>query len=179
VQRIVPEPAAATVRGPKSYIDGLVDVRSMPVSVAGKRAQFHQQVALAPLPRAVQVDVETIDVDVTIEEEVAQKLLTGLPIQLLQPVGVRTAIAVANYEVDPPQVEVLLRGGRNAIKHVDDRKVAAVVELHIEDLTPGPGRTAPVLVRGIPSGVAVEVHPGDISLTLRPPGPARMEPRTP
>ncbi len=177
VQRIVPDPAAVTVHGPKTYVDGLVDVRTMPVSVAGKRAPFHQQVPLAPLPRGAATDVESADVEVQIEEEVTQKTLTGLPIQLKQPVGIRHPIALASYELEPGTVDVLLRGGRNAIKQVDDRKVTAVVDLHIEDLTPGVTRQATVFVRGIPKGVAVEVHPSEISLSLRPPGAARMEPR--
>jgi YbbR domain-containing protein len=177
VQRIVPDPASATVRGPKTFVDGLVDLRTMPVSVAGKRRPFRQHVDLAPLPKGASADVDSVDIEVQIEEEVAQKTLTGLPIQLQPPIGVRSSIAPQSYELLPAQVEVLLRGGRNAIKQVDDRRVTAMVELHIEDLTPGRTRTAPVLVRGIPQGVAVEVHPSEISLSLRPPGAGRMEPR--
>src|SRR5262249_16776292 len=126
-------------------------------------------------PKGASTDVENVDVDIQIEEEVAQKTLSALPIQLQMPVGVKTAISPAAYELDPAQVEVLLRGGRNAITQVNDRKVTAVVNLHIEDLTPGVTRQAPVLVRGIPQGVAIEVHPSEISLLLRAPGAPKVQ----
>lgn len=176
VHTITAVPPAVIVRGPKAYIDGLVDVRTLPISVTAKRTAFHSRVSLAPLPHGASLDVDAVDLEVAIEEEVAQKTLPTMPIQLTPPAGVKVSLAPSNYNVTPPTVEVLLRGGKNAIKQVDDRKVTAIVELHIEDMTPAAARVAPVVVRGTPPGVAIEVHPSEITVSMKPVTP-RLEPR--
>jgi YbbR domain-containing protein len=175
VRALSAEPAVVGVRGPKGVIDGVVDVRTMPIPLAGKRAPFHGEVALVPPPRGAACDAERVDVTVQIEEEVAQKTLAALPIQVMPPPGVKNP---PGYDVAPSAVDVLLRGPKNAIKQVDDHKVTAVVDLHVEDLTPQAPRAAPVMVRGTPPGVAVEVHPSEITLSMKPLGTPRQERRT-
>src|SRR5262249_28136125 len=88
VRNIVVDPPKVMVRGSKTYVDGLVDVRTLPVSVAGKRAPVREHIALAPLPKGVEADADAVSVEVQVEEEVAQKPLSDLPIQLQQPPGV-------------------------------------------------------------------------------------------
>ena len=167
VRGIYSDPPAVTVRGKKPYIDGLVDVRTLPLSATGKRQSFHQRASLAPLARGASADVTSVDVRVDVEEEVAQKTLSNLSIQLVQPLGIKNPLSLSSYEVDPQMVEVVLRGAKNAIKQVDDRKVTAMVQIHIEDLAPSASRMAPVLVRGTPPGVAIDVHPSEIKLSTK------------
>jgi len=175
VRSTVVDPPAVTVRGTKTYIDGLVDLRTLPISVAARRSPFLVRAKLAPVPKGAAADVESVGVTVEVEDEVAQKTLPALPIQLQPPAGVKSALAITSYGVNPPTVEVVLRGSKNAIKQVDDKKVMAIVELHIEDLTPAAARVAPVLVRGTPPGVAIEVHPSEITLAMKPAvAPARQ-----
>lgn len=172
VRNVVADPPMVTVRGSKTYIDGLVDMRTLPVSVAGKRSTVRSHIGLLPPPKSAATDVDMVSVEVQVEEEVSQKTLSDLPIQLQPPPGVKVPVALSNYNVTPPSVDVVLRGAKNAIKQVDDRKVMAVVGLHIEDLTPA-ARVAPVLVRGIPAGVAIEIHPSEVTLSMKPVGPAK------
>jgi YbbR domain-containing protein len=50
VERVAADPAAIGVRGTQRLLATLADVRTLPVSLAGKRASFQTEVALAPMP---------------------------------------------------------------------------------------------------------------------------------
>ncbi len=162
VSKITADPAAVPVRGVKSVLEGLHDVRTLPVPVATKRASFHTQVALAPLPRGAVAEDDLIEVDVSIVEEAAAKALGAVPVETRPPEGVPRP---PNLEVIPAKVEVVLRGGAAAMRQVVPEDVKVIVELHPEDLA-AKQRRARVTVEGLPEGVAAEVHPKEV--TLRP-----------
>jgi YbbR domain-containing protein len=171
VERIVTDPPAVTVRGSKATTDLLSDARTLPVSVMGKRKSFHQVVPLAPLPKGLSTDVDSVDVEVQIAEDSASRTLTDLPVALQPPAGARVAAGAAGgLAVEPAQVTVTLRGPRKALSEVDDGKVAAVVEVRLDDYAPGRSRQALVVVEGTPPGVAVDVSPREVTLVMRPPG---------
>src|SRR5262249_52487718 len=87
---VVPEPAGAPARGPggekrppaprvvavhgqRSVLEGLHDLRTLPVPVATKRVSFRAQVGLAQLPRGATAEEDLIEVEVQIVEEAAAK----------------------------------------------------------------------------------------------------------
>lgn len=169
VEKVVAEPATIGLRGPDSVIAGISDVRTLPLSVVGKRAPFRQEVALVPLGRDLMTDIDTVVIDVQVVEEVRTRTLSALPVVVRPPAGAPRS-TTASLEIAPATVDVVLRGGAAAMREVEPRKIAAVVELRLEDLAPGAARSAPVLVNGTPAGVAIEVHPREISLSMPAPG---------
>ena len=162
VQRIVADPPTVSVRGVKSVVDGLHDVRTLPVPVTGKRTTFHAQVGLAPLPNGALAEGDTIDVEVFIVEEAASKTLAGLLITLRPPEGVPRP---PNLTANPSRVDVVLRGGAAAMRQAlaAAAEVKAFVDIHPQDFA-GKQRRARVIVEGLPEGVAAEVHPKEVVL---------------
>jgi hypothetical protein len=87
--------------------------------------------------------------------------------------------AAANLLAVPPVVDVILRGGAAAMKAVDPKRVTAMVDVRLEDYTPGASRNAPAMVTGVPAGVAVEVYPREITLSMRVPTRVERSERAP
>jgi YbbR domain-containing protein len=160
VSKITADPSAVSVRGVKAVLDGLHDLRTLPVPVATKRMTFRAQVGLAPLPKGAEAEEDLIEVEVSIVEEAAARTLGAVTVITRPPVGVPKP---PNLEVIPSKVEIVLRGGAAAIRQVQADEVKAVVELHPEDLG-AKQRRARVTVEGLPEGVAAEVHPKEVVL---------------
>jgi hypothetical protein len=166
VEQVAAEPAAIGVRGGESAVAGISEVRTLAVSVAGKRGPFRLRVALAPMPGGVVADADTVDVDVQIVEELKTQRLPAVPVKIRPPPGAaRPPSAV--FDATPPVVDITLRGGAAAMKRLDPSQIGASVEAQIGDYVAGAGRAVPVLVSGTPPGVAIEVFPREISLTPR------------
>ncbi len=172
VERVVADPVAIAVRGPARVVDSITDARTLPVSVSGKRGPFRSSIALAPLPGGAVAEVDNVAVEVIIVEEVSTRTVQALPVTLRPPVGAQRAGTPPGLRVEPQTVNLVLRGGRAAMKQVAERAITASVELHIQDYSLGSSRQAPVLVSGVPAGVAVEVHPREITLSMPAPGGA-------
>jgi YbbR domain-containing protein len=177
VERVVAEPAVIAVRGAENALHGLAEVRTLPVSVAGKRAAFREKVSLAPLGPGVESDVDSVDLDVQIVEEMRERRLPATPVTVEPPSG--AARPAGTLDAAPPVVDIVLRGGAEAMRKLDTRKIQALVESRVEDFVPGATRAAPVLVTGAPPGVAVEVRPREISLSNRAAGGAKLERQPP
>jgi YbbR domain-containing protein len=174
VERVAAEPAALGVRGGESAVAGLAELRTLPVSVAGKRGPFRQRVALAPVPQGVVVEADAVEVDVQIVEEVRTQRLEAVPVKVRLPPGA-PRVTTAVIEPTPAMVEVILRGGAAAMKRLDPRQITVSVDATLGDYAPGTFRTVPVIVAGTPAGIAVEAFPREISLSLRPPAGDRVQ----
>jgi YbbR domain-containing protein len=171
VERISLNPTSVMVHGSKAAIDQITDVRTQPLSMVGKRASFTQRVELAELPNGVTADVSAVDVEVQVIEEAANRTLASVPVYVQPPqTALRQSPAlISGLEIDPPQVEIVLRGGQAAMKAVENGRVTAMVELRLEDYTPGRTRSALVQVEGLPAGVAPEVHPREVTVGMKVP----------
>jgi YbbR domain-containing protein len=169
IEKVTAEPATVGVRGPVAAIAGIDDLRTLPMSVVGKRAPFRQEVALVPLGRDLITEVDTVVIDVQVVEEVRTRTLDDVPVQLRPPAGAPRA-TVTHLEAAPASVDLVLRGGASAMREVEPREITAFVELQVEDLAPGATRSAAVVVSGTPTGVAIEVHPREISVSMPAPG---------
>jgi YbbR domain-containing protein len=175
VERVAAEPAALGLRGAERAVAAIAEVRTLPVSVAGKRGTFRQRVALAPVPTGIVAEADTVDVEVQIVEEVKTQRLPAVPVRVQLPPGA-PKVTTAVIDANPPVVDVILRGGVAAMKRVDGGRISASVDAHLGDYAaPGVGRTVPVLISGTPPGVAIEVFPREIMLTMRASGSAKVE----
>jgi len=178
VERVVADPPLVGVRGAQVAIAGVDESRTLPLSIAGKRGDFTQRVSLAPVGRGATTEVNEVDVQVQIVEEVRMQKLSSLRVALAPPASAPRS-AAANLEAVPPVVDVVLRGGAAAMKAVDPKRVSAVVDVRLEDYAPGSSRNAPAMVTGVPAGVAVEVYPREITLSMRVPTRIDRTERTP
>ncbi len=169
IDRKVASPTHVLVRGPKSIVEAMTEVKTRQISVADKNASFQTRVELEPLEQHVTiVDAPPIDVDVQISEEPAQLGLAHVAVVVRPPPQSAVPLDPARVKIVPAVVDIVLRGGKNAIEGVDRRHIVPHVNLHAEDVGAA-AREAEVLVEGVPAGVAVEVHPNVVTLTVVPP----------
>jgi YbbR domain-containing protein len=167
VERVTPSPPTITVKGPKAALDVLADVRSAPISVAGRKESFHQSVPLAPLGDELSVAGPAgIDVEVVIGEEQAKRSLRDARVVVRGSDGKPGADGL---ELTPATVEIVLLGARDQVDAVDAARVTAYIELRPTDVFLTAARPARVLIEGLPPGVAVEVRPREVSLGPRAP----------
>lgn len=168
VEHRAASPSHVRVEGARSVVEAMTEVRTRPVSVAGRRDSFAEEVSLAPTNAAVTVVAPApIRVDVTIRPEPAELTVTELPVQVRPPPGF-PGILVAGASVSPPEVTVVLRGGRKAIEQVERARLAAYVDLHVDHVGRSEPRRVQVQISGQPDGVAVEVTPREVHLTVKP-----------
>ncbi|MBI4508724.1 MAG: hypothetical protein HY698_03745 [Deltaproteobacteria bacterium] len=166
VERTVARPEKVTIRGAKSVVDATTSVLTRRIPVEGRSSSLVERTHLAPTEEHVQVvGGGPIEVELTIVEEPAQLTLADIPIEV-SALSLQPSLA-GRAEVTPTNATVVLRGGLNAIEAVSRHRVTAVVEAHADDAARGRGRKAPVLVQGVPMGVAVEVHPREVTLSFR------------
>lgn len=166
VAGIEPEPMIITIRGPKNLLESVGDVRTLPIPIAGKRTSFQQSVPLAPLPKGITSDADNVDVKVTIEEEMGAETVAGIPVvAMLPPANTQPP----GFDLVPAKIDVTVRGSRNALKRLDRSGISAIVELRLDDFTPGVTRKAAVQVQGIPAGLAIDVDPREVTLTMKGP----------
>jgi YbbR domain-containing protein len=167
VDKKAASPTHVVVRGPKSVIDAMTEVKTLPISVAEKSESFTQRATLERPELVTVVEAPPIDVTVQIAEEPAELGVAHVPVVVRLPAA--TAIDAARTSVEPAVVDIVLRGGRNAIEAVDKARVSAHVDLHAEDVA-GAVRDAEIVLEGVPPGVAVEIHPRSVQLKVAPAG---------
>lgn len=166
VERRTANPSHVMVRGPKRVVDALTEVKTRTIAIGGRREPFREKVALATSDEhhVTVVDPVPVEVEVVIVEKPAELRISRLPVTIRPPHGV-TGFVTEGAAVAPGEVEVVLRGGWNAVEQVRRDAVTAHVELHAEDLIRRQSRAAQVQIEGVPPGVAIEVHPREITLT--------------
>jgi YbbR domain-containing protein len=150
-------PAEITIRGPRRVIDGISEVRTLPISVSGRRTELTQEVALVALPRGVTPNATKVGVTVTFREELAARRLRRVPVIVRGATG---------GEANPATVLVNVTGPRHIIEGINDDEVRAVVEL-TSDLGTDERRRSHVHVQGVPDGVTASADPGEVEV-IRP-----------
>ncbi len=161
------EPASAMIRGPRTAVAALHELRTEAISVDGLRESFARKVQLAPLPPGVSfaaAPIEAVNVRVRLVEEAHSRTLAAVPLLIRPSPGVNAGDRLARASVEPQKVEVVLRGMAARVAAADPARISAVVELHAEDLVLSRSRPALVAIEGLPDGVAVEVHPPRVIL---------------
>lgn len=116
------KPPVVTIRGPRSVIERVSEVPTMPVDVSGISKDIEQRVDL-DLPRTVDlVTDDTPRVSVDVEPTNAQREFDGVPVDVWRADG---------WRVDPPTVKVVLEGPTTEVNAIDDQEV--VVFVHLPD----------------------------------------------
>ncbi len=154
--KVKPEPAQVTVRGPERVIAALGQVRTQEISIEGKHQRYVAEVALLP-PDGVDADWKgPVEVSVPFTEQL-----------VTMPVGAVAVTVVGDggpvrWRADPAEVEVELTGGVLAV----ERAIALGVKVRAT-LTPelaARGGTVRVVAGELPPGVGVALRPPEIRL---------------
>ncbi len=160
-------PSHVTVRGPKSIIDALSEVKTRPITIEGRTDGGEERVALEPTESHLAVvDKASIDVRYRVIEE--QGLLALGPLRVdIRPVAGQGVAPPPSAAVAPAKVKLYLRGAKNALDRLDPSEVSTYVTWHTEDARAQSSRAARVIVEGVPAGVAIDVDPRDVTLLKR------------
>ncbi len=153
-------PSSVVVKGARSYVDGIDEVRTVAVPVEGRKASFTETVPLSP-PQKAQLTGEgkgRVVVKVELVEELSKLAVDDLK------VAVRSDVPGHNldgqFTVDPPTVTVILHGSQAAIDEAMKQPLFPYVTVAPDD--PG-GRKVPVMLQ-VP-GVGVELEPTQVTIT--------------
>lgn len=167
VEAVRVSPKEATIRGARSLVEATSTILTRRISLSGRTARFTERVALAPTDPHVSVEgASEVEVEVVIGEEPAEMRLEKLPVAV-RPSEDAPDLPVGRFAVVPAEVTAILRGGRNAVDRVDVTRISARVELRPRDVATRRRRPAPILLDGIPEGVAVELHPRQVVIEPR------------
>jgi YbbR domain-containing protein len=165
VQRIDLTPRAVLLSGTRAELDPIAEVRTVPMPLGGKRANFKQEVALAPLPEGVaRADLGPITAEIVITPEETVRRLGDVPVLVHPPPGQSELTSVT---LSPARVEILLRGSNDVVSQIPASSVYGTVELRPEDFKVGARRQGTVLVEGVPPGVATEVRPREVEVVYK------------
>jgi YbbR domain-containing protein len=153
------EPSDASVTGAQSVVATITHVGTELVRVSGAHGPVTRIVSLARLPRHAEfVDDAKVKVSVKIVPELAERTIGRLPVQA---VG-----GPAPARVEPPTVDVVVKGPRAAVDAL--KSVTVVPSVDVRDLgTAAPGSyLRPVSVGGLDEGLTADVRPPSVRVTL-------------
>ena len=160
--KVTASPATIRIEGAQSDLEGLRRIRTRPLRTAGANALVRGEVALENLPKYATVvgGGATILVEADIKPMIVERVFDHVPI------GV---VGLTKHEglVLPAEAKVILRGPSDVVASVTAERLTLSVDAALED-TRGPGTTQKRLApTGLPAGVAAEVRPDSVKLTLR------------
>jgi hypothetical protein len=155
---------SAVIEGAAREVEDTDMVPTEEVSLAGRSADFEAPVrARLPRDHVWVVGSPDLVVEVTVVEQLTARDLGALKVRPRQAAG-GASVESAAVVIEPPEVQVTLRGARLAVEGVDPGAIEPVVGVVQGDATSGRDRKAPVIVEGVPRGVAVEVHPREVTV---------------
>ncbi len=161
VAKVTATPSTIRIEGAQSALEGLRRVRTRPLRMTGATSPVHGEVALENLPRFTSVEGSaTIAIDAEVKAMIVERVFDKVPIAIA---GLTKHEAV----VQPAEAKVILRGPSDVLEGISPERLALSIDAALED-TRGPGTTQKRLVpSGLPAGVAAEVRPESVKLTLR------------
>jgi hypothetical protein len=128
------KPSEVFVAGTPEDLMGVVEVRTMPVSVAGRRASFSQAQARLNLPGGLSAPLwnrnVVVEIAAVIEPVVAERLVEGAPFHapiIAKNVAMRT---------DPETIGVRVRGPKNLLDQLGPDSFDFFLERNVDE-TPG------------------------------------------
>lgn len=117
-------PETAMVLGPGSLFLRMTEISTEVIDIGGRRATFSVNVKLHRDLKSIRnIDPETVEVLVEIEENIAEKLIESVRIELQNPIPGRTV------QIKPESVSVKLRGPQNVLDRLDASQLRVQVEL--------------------------------------------------
>lgn len=118
------DPPTVEVTGPESAVKRAVEAVTEPVPVTGARDTVRERVTLGVLDPALRITgATTAVVTVAIQLAPLERTLHGRPVHR------RSLGATLDAQVDPPTVDVMLRGNRDALARLDPDDIVPYVDL--------------------------------------------------
>lgn len=119
-----PKPETAMVLGPSTIFLRMTEISTELIDITGRRASFNLNVKIQKEMKSIRtVDPESVEVWVDIEENVIEKAVDGVRVELQNPIPGRVV------QIKPEQVSVKLRGPQNVIERLDASQLRVEVEL--------------------------------------------------
>jgi YbbR domain-containing protein len=166
VGNLRPLPQMVSVRGAKSRIDELEELRTLPIVLDGKQASFIENVELVADKDVEIVGRSSVDVEVSLVEELAKRVVEGVA------VAVRNADSrgppLDAVETIPAEVTLILHGSQDALDEALEEPLFPYVTVTPAalDSAPADGLRLPVSL-GV-SGVGHEVVPTQVIVRRKP-----------
>jgi len=157
------EPDKVTITGAESSVRATRAVQTRAIPLEGRVQTFVEEVPLSPSEEFVHISdgVQTVKVRVQVGKKIGSKQLGKQKITIVAGADVAPE-TVARFVTEPAEVDVGLSGPILALETVDS--VELEVRLMPTDLVPGAARLVPVVVRGLPEGVASEIRPSEVTV---------------
>jgi YbbR domain-containing protein len=118
------EPPRVRVVGPQNPTQGLEFVYTRPIDISEHADAVEVDSPLRPPPSPLRLFDSTVHVTIDIEEEVIERHFDKVPVALRN--------APAGSQLSPKTVTMSVRGPRRAVESMDDKKLAAVIDVAAE-----------------------------------------------
>lgn len=142
--------AAAEVQRLERVLTGPIDLGTLPVGRNNTRVQLN------PPPEHVQyLDEAMVVVTLTTEPQMSRSVFRDRAVQVE---------GVSNVITRPPRVHVILSGPSAQVERVEEDQLIPYVTL---SEAPESDLTLPVELRGVPSGLTVEIDPPEVVIPVR------------
>ncbi len=154
VGRTFLNPARANVKGPRKLVDEIALVHTREIDIDGKRSTVRREVRLVPSDfSTVEITPATVDVGITIEPLVSQRL----PRTVLRAAGAPAALRVV---FEPAEVIVEAEGARPVIEMVA-KEDSLVLAMEGDDWQPGVYALTVTEMRG--GGITFDARPRSVT----------------
>lgn len=121
--RAKPRPESVMVLGPSTLFLRLSEISTEVIDISGRRSTFSVNVKVQKEMQSIRkLDPESVEVWVEIDENMVEKMLTGIRVELQNPVPGRAV------QIKPEQVSIRVRGPQ----HVLDRLDASQLRIQVE-----------------------------------------------
>ncbi|HEY3353675.1 MAG TPA: CdaR family protein [Polyangia bacterium] len=153
------DPTAVSLTGAQSLLDSLSHLGTELVRVQGAHGTVVRAVELAQLPRHVElVDDSRVRVTVRIVPEMGEIMVPRVPVAAVG--GPPPA------RIEPPAVDVIVRGPRVALDALSSDTVAASVDVREMNERPQGSYLRPITIGGLGKGLTAQARPASVRVTL-------------
>ena len=168
VDSIRVEPPELEIAGAESALTKTAELLTTPISIEDATQPIRQQVRLESPPENVEVVLNgetsapqqlTVDVNIDISASPGVRRLPGTPVVVGGVAGASTT-----WTTDPNTVELILRGPELTLSELDPEAIRAEALVSPQDITTRASRETPLIIRGVPEGVGVEIRPQVVKL---------------
>lgn len=156
VAKVTVDPQLVTLRAPSDQIGEIDSISTRVLNVDGRSSSFTETVSLVTPGAVVWQSHQEVQVTVVIEEDHIERTLRGIA---LRPQNLPSGY---NWSMEPPEVDVRLRGRRDLVERVTEGLLDATFDAR--GLEEGEHRVTVKVI--VPDGLQHEVQPATILLTL-------------
>ena len=157
LEKVQLDPRSVLIEGPKSQLEKVEKIKTQPIDTVGRGRSFRKTIRLAEIPGLKIVSETLIDAYVPIEESLGEKTVQGISLKVLG-----GPASFGRVSVEPPQMDLVLRGTPKNLERLRTEDVLAYVE--ISDLAEGTGERVPHVT--LPDGVSLKESLAPVKVTV-------------